>query len=247
MTLSSTVIYDDPAVYKQYEELVFSQQGLALHPEWTLMREMIGDVLGQNIVDLGCGFGWFCKWASDHGATLVHGIDNSSKILEKAQVVNSGPGITYERADLDEVVLAKEKFDLAFSSLTFHYVKDFDLLVEKIHGSLKSGGRFVFSIQHPIWTAPDGVSWQETADGQHYWPLSTYCQEGPRISKWIANGVTVYHRTVHTHFAVLRKHGFEVLDVAEWMMQPGELPLGHPDHGKELHRPFWLIMSARKK
>ncbi|QRY60752.1 hypothetical protein [Sphingobacterium siyangense] len=41
-------------------------------------------------------------------------------------------------------------------SLTFHYIKDFDLLCMHINRWLKPGGSFVFSVEYPIFTTrPD--------------------------------------------------------------------------------------------
>ena len=36
---------------------------------------------GLRVVDLGCGFGWFCRWAREHGAASVLGLDVSENML----------------------------------------------------------------------------------------------------------------------------------------------------------------------
>lgn len=247
LTMPPSALYDDPALYKAYEDLSLGDQVHVLHPEWPVMKAMVGDVQGLNVLDLGCGFGSFCKWASEKGAARVQGVDNSEKMLKKAQEIHGGPRITYECADLDQIALPEESFDVTFSSLTFHYIEHLGTLVKQIHRTLRPGGRLVFSVQHPIWTAPDGATWQETSDGEMFWPLRTYAEEGPRISKWIANGVKIHHKPINTFFSILRDHEFQIIDVAEWMMQPGSIPSGHQDYGKEAHRPFWFIISAKKK
>ena len=40
---------------------------------------------GINVVDLGCGFGWFCRWARERGAAHVLGLDVSERMLERAR------------------------------------------------------------------------------------------------------------------------------------------------------------------
>ena len=39
----------------------------------------------KRVIDLGCGFGWFCRWARENGAAHVLGVDVSEKMLERAK------------------------------------------------------------------------------------------------------------------------------------------------------------------
>lgn len=44
----------------------------------------------------------------------------------------------------------EESFDVILSSLAFHYVADYEILVKKIYRILKSGGKLVFTVEHPV-------------------------------------------------------------------------------------------------
>lgn len=68
-------VYDQEDFFKAYEQMPRSQQGLTGTPEWPILQRMVGDVRGLSISDLGCGYGWFCRWAYEAGAQSVHGID----------------------------------------------------------------------------------------------------------------------------------------------------------------------------
>jgi len=37
-------------------------------------------IRGRRVLDLGCGYGWFCRWAHKQGAARVAGIDSSERI-----------------------------------------------------------------------------------------------------------------------------------------------------------------------
>ncbi|KAE8394396.1 S-adenosyl-L-methionine-dependent methyltransferase [Aspergillus alliaceus] len=239
--------YDDSEIFRLYQEFPRNKIGLEAVSEWPLMKDMAQGVEGQNVLDLGSGFGWFCKWADENGARRVHGIDVSVNMLAKADEINSGGCITYEQADLNTLVLPANSFDLVHSSLAFHHVENLDRLIGQIQGSLKPGGRLVFSVNHPIRSAAHKASWQQTKDGEHFWPVSTYGQEGPRVLKWIADGIPSYHRTIQAYVSAVLKNGFELTDLAEYMKPPGSVPSFHYDNGKEIHRPIWLIISAKKK
>jgi len=147
-------IYDDPSFFEGYSQLGRSVHGLAGAPEWAALQAMLPDMHGLKVVDLGCGYGWFCRWAREHGAARVQGYDVSAKMLERAVATTSDPAIGYHRADLETLILPEAALDLVYSSLTLHYIEDLAGLLGRIHRALQPGGRFVFSIEHPIFMAP---------------------------------------------------------------------------------------------
>ena len=56
-------IYDDSGFFEGYSQLPRSVHGLAAAPEWPALRAHLPDMKGLRVLDLGCGFGWFCRWA----------------------------------------------------------------------------------------------------------------------------------------------------------------------------------------
>lgn len=68
-------IYDDPAFFAGYATLDRSVKGLEGAPEWPTIQQMLPPLSGLRVVDLGCGYGWFCRWARDRGAAQVEGLD----------------------------------------------------------------------------------------------------------------------------------------------------------------------------
>src|SRR6204780_2184559 len=78
-------IYDNPEFFAGYSRLGRSIDGLDGAAEWPALRAMLPDLLGRAVVGLGCGFGWFCRWAREHGATHVLGLDVSERMLARAR------------------------------------------------------------------------------------------------------------------------------------------------------------------
>src|SRR5262249_18002925 len=115
-------IYDDPEFFAGYSRLGRSVEGLDGAAEWPALRALLPEMQGLRVVDLGCGFGWFCRWARAQGAVRVLGIDVSAKMLARAEAVTADAAIAYVRADMERLCLARASFDLAYSSLALHYV-----------------------------------------------------------------------------------------------------------------------------
>lgn len=78
-------IYDNQTFFDGYAQLSRSVQGLDGAPEWSSIRSILPDLQGKKVVDLGCGYGWFCRSAREQGAAQVLGMDFSEKMLGKAK------------------------------------------------------------------------------------------------------------------------------------------------------------------
>ena len=129
-------IYDNDEFFQNYGQMRRSLEGLAGAQEWPVMRSMLPELNGARVLDLGCGYGWFCRWARESGAASVLGVDVSEKMLARARETTSDAAIEYRRADLETIELEGMDFDLVYSSLTFHYVVNFHRLIDEIEQSL---------------------------------------------------------------------------------------------------------------
>ncbi|QKD01345.1 class I SAM-dependent methyltransferase [Mesorhizobium loti] len=238
-------IYDQPDFFAGYSRLGRSIEGLDGAAEWPALRAMLPEVGGLRVVDLGCGFGWFCRWAHEHGASQMLGLDLSEKMLARARAAGPDTGITYEMADLDQLSLPQDGFDLAYSSLALHYVDDVARLFRTVHRALSPGGHFVFSTEHPIYMAPSRPGWAIDAEGRKTWPVDQYLLEGPRKTDWLAKGVVKHHRTLGTTLNTLIQSGFTIGHVEEFRPTDAQIA-AKPELAEELERPMFLLVSARR-
>src|SRR6516225_6755637 len=173
-------IYDDEEFFAGYSRLRRSVEGLDGAPEWPALRALLPNLSGLKVLDLGCGFGWFCRWARQQGAAYVLGIDVSEKMLARARGEGDDPAITYRNADMEKLDLPANSFNLVYSSLALHYVGNLNGLMLQVDRSLVRGGRLVFSVEHPIFTATSEPNWSPNAAGRNIWPVDGYLDEGPR-------------------------------------------------------------------
>ncbi|MBV8328592.1 class I SAM-dependent methyltransferase [Chryseobacterium sp.] len=238
--------YDQPSFFDQYEKMLRSRIGLEGAGEWHTLKNMLPDFKGKTVLDLGCGFGWHCRYAIENGATSVIGIDLSEKMLARAKEINNPEGIQYEKKALEDADYPDQSFDIVLSSLTLHYVESLETIVQNIYRWLNFGGYFIFSVEHPIFTAEGGQDWIYDKNGEKTcWPVDRYFIEGTRNTTFLGENVIKYHRTLTSYVNTLLKHGFKIREVVE--PQPGQEMLKEiPEMKDELRRPMMLLISAEK-
>jgi SAM-dependent methyltransferase len=238
-------IYDDDEFFAGYSGLPRSVAGLDGAPEWPTLRALLPELGGCRVLDLGCGFGWFCRWARQQGAAHVLGVDVSEKMLARTRATTEDPAITYTRADMEQLDLPPGSFDLVYSSLALHYVENLSGLMAQVYRSLVSGGSLVFSVEHPIFTAPSEPQWSLNAAGRKIWPVDGYLDEGLRSTDWLTKGVIKQHRTLATYINMLVRLGFAISHVEEWGPTEEQI-VAEPDWADERQRPPFLLVAARR-
>lgn len=238
--------YDDADFFHRYSEMPRSIGGLDAAGEWTAFRAMMPELQDRRVLDLGCGFGWHCRYARERQARSVVGIDLSENMLERARAMTDDPHIEYRRLPIEEIDFADGEFDVAISSLALHYVENFDVICRRVYRCLASGGTFVLSVEHPIFTALAAQDWYYgPQDEKLHWPVDDYHREGPRLARFLDHDVVKYHRTVATYMNALMEAGFSIRKLSELQPTPAMLEQ-NPAWQEEVRRPMFLLIQAVK-
>lgn len=239
--------YDDPVFFAKYAQMDRSRLGLRGAGEWRTLEPMLPDFAGRDVLDLGCGYGWHCAYAAEHGARSVLGLDLSEKMLAVARRDHAAPVIEYRQGAMEDADFADGSFDVVLSSLAFHYVADFGALVRNIARWLRPGGDFVFSCEHPVFTAEGSQDWYRDENGNIlHFPVDNYYIEGERQAVFLGERVTKYHRTLTSYVGALLSNGFALTGLAE-PQPPQEMIDTIPGMADELRRPMMLILAAKKR
>lgn len=239
-------IYDNAEFFAGYAQMRRDGTGLNDVLEQPALRSLLPSLVGLRILDVGCGFGGFCRFAASNGAAEVLGIDPSEKMLGEAEA-RPVAGVRYAKLPIEELTACAGPFDLAVSSLALHYVANLDDAFERIASTLVIGGLLVFSVEHPIVTCAQGRNggWLYLANGERAaWKVDCYESEGARTSRWFVDGVVRYHRTVASILNSVVDGGFSI----ERVLEPAALPQAEatrPELAEERRRPPFLIIRAR--
>ena len=208
--------YDNEKFFEEYAKMSRSKEGLKAAGEWHQLKPLFPSLEGKSVLDLGCGYGWHCKFAEEQGATKILGIDLSKKMIEEAQKRNSGNQIEYRISGLEEYDYPENEWDCVISNLALHYIEDIVEIFQKVYRTLKPGGIFLFNIEHPVFTAGVGQDWIYTDDGKpQYWAIDNYFITGERNTHFLGCDVVKQHHTLTQIIMGLLNNGFELKVVEE--------------------------------
>ncbi|MGG6312024.1 class I SAM-dependent methyltransferase [Paenibacillus macerans] len=238
--------YDESAFFSEYEKMPRSVHGLAAAREWHVFKALLPELEGKRVLDLGCGFGWHCRYAREQQASSVTGVDISENMLQRAREMTDDPAITYINRPIEDIDFPDGQFDVAISSLAFHYVESFADVCRQVHRCLAAQGAFIFTVEHPIFTSRNDQDWHVDGQGRRlHWPVDRYRDEGMRETSFLTDHVIKYHRTFSTYINDLIQAGFSLKVVKE----PGpseDMLRTIPDMQDENRRPMFLLISAQK-
>jgi SAM-dependent methyltransferase len=239
--------YDNPSFFEAYGNMTRSQKGLDGAGEWHALKQLLPEFKGKRVLDLGCGYGWHCRYAAENGAVSVVGVDLSIKMLEKAQSLTTDQRIHYQNTAIEDLEFSPESFDVVLSSLAIHYISDFDGLCKNVHQILSLYGVFVFSVEHPVFSAYGSQDWIYDSNGNKvHWPVDNYFKQGKRKTIFLGQEVIKYHRTLDTYVNGLFNNGFNIDGFVEPIPEE-QMIAQNPDWREELRRPMMLIISSTKK
>jgi SAM-dependent methyltransferase len=156
-----------------YERARTREDSLDRLVEWPAQRELLGDVTGQSVLDLGCGNGGKLAELVRDGATASVGLDISGNFLE-----DPPPGVEFIRGDLCELDalpgLAGRKFDRILFLQSFGYAKDPVRTLRAARAMLADDGFILLTKTQPIRYAVEQAEQNGTSLGEEYFSTAPF-------------------------------------------------------------------------
>lgn len=235
--------YDNEKFFEEYAKMPRSKGGLNAAGEWHQLKPLFPPLQGKKVLDLGCGYGWHCRFAAEQGAVQVLGLDLSQKMIEEAKKRSTKYQIEYSVCGIEAYEYPANIWDCVVSNLALHYIENIEDIFQKVHRTLKPNGVFLFNIEHPIFTAGVGQDWIYSNEGNpQYWPLDNYFYPGERNTHFLGCDVTKQHHTLTQILMGLLKNDFELKAVEE--ARPPKEMMNIPGMKDELRRPMMLLVKA---
>lgn len=182
---------------------------------WDVPEEslhVLPDVRGLDVIELGCGTGYFGAWLKQRGARRVVGVDVTPAQLSTAQALDREfkLGIEFIEANAETVPLPDASFDVAISEYGASLWCDPYLWIPEAARLLRRGGELIFLRNSTlvILCSPD-----EANVGTRL----ARPQKGINRFDWIDEDgpTTEFHISTSDMFQLLRDTGFDVTDFRE--------------------------------
>jgi len=180
--------------------------------------KLIGSVRGKILLDMGCGFGDHAQILSRKGAKKIIGFDVSKELVRFAQE-RKIPRTEFGIGDMDKKLPYKNSsFDMVYSGLAVHYVKNLKQLFKETRRVLRKGGMFCFSTQHILFNlqnqTPNGLVGVEKTPrrilGDYFDESGKLINLGKTMGK-----VRMYTYTMETFIKTALAAGFTLVDYVD--------------------------------
>ncbi|MBI4093606.1 class I SAM-dependent methyltransferase [Candidatus Kaiserbacteria bacterium] len=204
-----------------YTEGITSEE-LSLRP---VMLQLVGDVRGNTVLDIGCGNGRYSQMFAQNGANVI-ATDASTHQIELAKQKHSHQHIRYSVGDLSAESLPAASADVVFANLVIPSLggtDKLDTLFEIARQALKPGGKFVVSALHPLlYVSSDADMWDKATD----FKPENYFTEGTQYHAEALTNAGNEMRFNESHFSLTRiseamqKSGFVIRKIIESRQVP---------------------------
>lgn len=225
--------YQDMAEY-YYEKV--DEKPFNAYYERPGLIELIPDVKSKKVLDAGCAAGWFTEWLIKQGAEVT-ALDFSPNMVEMTRK-RVGNKADIVQTDLNEPLnfLEDASMDTVISSLTLHYLKDWDRVMKEFNRILVDEGKLVFSVHHPFMD-------------YSYFDVDDYFDIKLLQDKWGEPEVEVefYRRPLSEIIRPVTENGFVIEKITEPMPTEKfkkELPEAYERLTK---KPQFLFVRAKKE
>ncbi|MEP7763147.1 class I SAM-dependent methyltransferase [Sanguibacter sp. 25GB23B1] len=172
------------------------------------------DLAGRRIVEIGSGAAQCARWLVGRGARVV-ATDVSAGMLAASRRIDlrTGAHVPTAQADARALPFAPGSFDVAFTSYgAIPFVPDAAAVHREAFRVLRPGGRWVFSVTHPVrWAFPDDPSARGLTATRSYFDRLPYVERDDRGTVTYAE----YHRTLGDHVREVSAAGFALTDLVE--------------------------------
>ncbi len=169
---------------------------------------------GRAVLEIGAGAAQCSRWLAAQGARPV-ALDLSHRQLQHALRIGVDGGLPFPlvEADAGALPFGDAVFDLACSAYgALPFVADPVAVLREVRRVLRPGGRFVFSVTHPVrWAFPDEPGPEGLTVDASYFDRTPYVEQD-------AAGRAVYvehHRTLGDRVRDVTAAGFRLTDLVE--------------------------------
>lgn len=214
---------------------------------------ILGDVSGKNVLDLGCGQGYFCRLFSEKGA-IMSGVDVSPELIEKANQRSNGAKIRYVVSPAEDLFsFANQSQDIVFSVLATQNMRELDRVIAEVKRTLKPDGRLILILNHPAFRVPQDSDWYYNPENKKQGRVVTRYMSEATVKIDMHPGSNKktftysFHRPLQVFVKWLAKNNLAITRLEEWISHKesanGPRKMAEDKARKEI--PLFMCIEAR--
>lgn len=185
--------------YDRWSEIYDAESNPLVVLEEPIVAELLGDVRGLAIADIGCGTGRHAVRLAAMGARVT-AVDFSEGMLAKARAKAGAERVRFVAHDLavTPYPLAAASFDSAICCLVLDHIADLRSLLGELRRIVRPGSPVVISVMHPAMMLR-GVQarFTDPATGRETRPGSVPNQISDYVTAALAAGLTIERMSEH--------------------------------------------------
>jgi SAM-dependent methyltransferase len=176
---------------------------------------LLGDVGRRRVLEVGSGAAQCARWLRGQGAQVV-ALDLSAAQLRESRRIDRAAGgtpVPVVQAHAGRLPLAAASVDLACSAYgALPFVADSAAVLREVARVLRPGGRWVFSVTHPLrWALPDDPGPEGLVVTTSYFDRTPYVE----IDRDGSVAYAEHHRTLGDRVREIHAAGLELVDLVE--------------------------------
>lgn len=215
-----------------------------------LTLELLGDVRGLRVLDLGCGEGGYGRELARRGAIVV-GVDGSEKLVAvaKRRAADAECQIAYRRANASRLEgIESASFDCILAAMSLMDVEDYDEAIAEAWRVLAPGGILLMSISHPCFSARTAEWVTSDAGDLRYFAVDRYFDRAvwdDFITRRFRQPVLRRHRPLQDFVRPLLQRGFVLRELLEPTATPPQIDQS-PRLARLTRIPYFMFMRWQK-
>ncbi|MDD4937592.1 MAG: class I SAM-dependent methyltransferase [Candidatus Shapirobacteria bacterium] len=209
----------------QWYKKIVGDDGHYFHQKIILpkIKTMIDFSEIKSVLDLACGQGVFERQLDSR--IIYAGIDISKSFIEEAKQKRKSLNHDFAVVDASkDLPIKKNNFDLVTIILALQNIKDINGVFKNANKHLKSGGKFLMVLNHPIFRIPRQSSWGEDKNSKtQYRRIDRYMSSleipiSTNPGKQEKSELTwSFHNPLSKYSELLLKNGFLIEKIEEWI------------------------------
>ena len=118
-------------------------------PLWQALAKQAPTLAGKRVLAIHAGDGWFCRYAINHGAVGVLGVDNDAQAISAARTTASSDRLRYRIMPDKTLGLLTGAYDLIVGTFDLAH-DDLHAISRSLSGLLKHNGQFLAAVTTPL-------------------------------------------------------------------------------------------------